>query len=923
MSLADIEARLADPTLTPMMRQYLEVKHAHPDALILLRMGDFFEAFLEDAVTLSECLGIALTSRSKERDLKMAGVPHHALEGYLGRLIQAGLTVVLVDQIEDPKAAKGLVRRAVTRILTPGTYQSPEADPRELNDLVALVGPSSGARASGSRASSTRAGRGTSFGLAALELASGDFRVAELDSKTALFDEIGRLSAREMLVAREVLEDPWVGELKQRFPGIHLSAMPALSREEARLALCAIFGESETAALERALPAPAFEAAALAIHYAYATQVHEGAEVIGRAVSLQHIRRLRQYTPSEGLMLDKLSREHLELFSSQSKTREGSLIGVLDEAQSAMGGRLLSRWLSYPLADPEAILSRQGAIACLLENPSALDALRSGFSELPDLERLLGRLMMARATPRDLSAIREGLFQVPKLLDAVKRLGDASPRLAALATCDPCGPLLQLLEAALAPDPPSDPVALGVFRPGYSEPYDRLLELSQNGKAQMLALEAREREATQISSLRVRHNRVFGYYLEVTKANLAGVPDRYIRKQTLVNAERFVTEELKELEHAVLSAEDERMILAESLFQALLGQVAEWAEPLAKLAQVLAELDVYAGLAHVAERRAWVRPELSDRPEIAIVEGRHPVLEPLSQKLGEAFVPNSLSLDPETRLMIITGPNMAGKSTIMRQTALIALLAHMGSYVPARSARIGMLDRIFTRVGASDDLSSGRSTFMVEMSEASDILRSATERSLVLLDEVGRGTSTFDGLSIAWAVAEYLYDPLRSLTLFATHYHELTELAEDRPGVVNQQVAVRESDGQIVFLRKLLPGKAERSYGVEVARLAGLPSWVLMRARELLACLEAERGKLHAQLKAAVSPEIESGQLSLFQGLSSPQKPSELPPEAPEPPNPQLSEGEAAALATLKALDVDALSPRDALTLLWRLKDDL
>ena len=898
--MTDVEERLASDKLTPMMRQYLGTKAEYPGAVVLYRMGDFFETFYEDAETCAQILDLTLTARSKERDIPMAGVPHHAIDGYLTKLIEAGKTVVMVDQIEDPKLAKGLVKRAVTRVLSPGTYLDPQAPARALRYLVAVT--------------LEEKKKALRFGLSALDLSTGEFRATGGESVELLTDELSRLGMKEIVLPEALKASEVVAQLQAN---LHKVVFTFLEEKRYPLARAAeavgkLFGAEEQRALAQHLDPLAMTAAGLALRYTEESQLRpEAPDLHGRA-SLAHVQKLVPYVPGAGLVLDTECREHLELFQSQGEGgRRGSLIGAIDEAKTGMGGRLLQRWLAYPLASLGPIRARQDAVEALIAAPWEWERLRNTFAGVGDLERLIGRVMLARATPRDLVALAVTLLKAPEALGAAKAAlkgeltSSAEERLAILSAVDPLPDLAARISAALLDDPTVDLESGQVFRPGFDPELDRLQGLAQNGKQLIAELEAQEKARTGISSLKIRYNKVFGYYLEVTRTNLKLVPKDYIRKQTTVNAERYYTEELKTLETEVLTADEQRIARTVALYQALLAEVAKEAVRLHALAEALAELDVLSALAELAERRAWCRPLVDDGGTLEIVEGRHPVIELYSKELGERFVPNDLTLTPDQRLMIITGPNMAGKSTIMRQTALIAILAHLGSYVPAKSARIGLLDRIYTRVGASDDLSRGRSTFMVEMTETARILRAATPRSLVLLDEIGRGTSTFDGLSIAWAVAEHLHDVAQSKTLFATHYHELTEISRLKPHALNRHVAVREYNDQIVFLRKLAEGATNRSYGVQVARLAGLPKGVVERARQVLDGLEAQalrsggRGKL----------DVTASQLSLFGGA------------APAPAGP--SPAEAQVLEQLRALVLDDLSPRAAHQLLAELQADL
>ncbi len=738
--------RLEQDNLTPMMRQYLTVKAAHPGAIVLFRMGDFFETFFEDAEECARLLDITLTARSKEKDIPMAGVPHHAIDGYLARLIEHGRTVVMVDQVEDPKLAKGLVRREVTRVLSPGTFLDPNAPPRDARYLasVAFAGRT------------RRARKAPLWGLAVLDLSTGEFRATSGDDDEALIEELVRLGAREVLVPAPFLDDPRVARIRAEVPRLTITEIQAdrATREAGLAAVTTLFGEEEVVGLLTAVTEPAVIAAGMAIGYVEASQLRpEAPDVLGRA-SLKHVETLKPYVPGDALILDQQAREHLELFRAQDGSRRGSLLGAVDRASTSMGGRLLARWLAYPLRDASAIRSRQDAVGAFIAAPSALDRIREALAQVADVERLLARVVMGRVLPRDLAQLGRALASAPEVIVQAAGAAEgpgggtfaetlsaggpiASARLAELGRRDACEDVRAVIEAALVEEPSNDLTSAHVFRPGYDARLDELSDIAKNGKTMIAELEAKEKKDTGITSLKIRYNKVFGYFIEVTKSNLRLVPKRFIRKQTIVNAERFFTEELKELETKVLSAEEKQLARTTELFVALIDRISGRAAELRRLAEALAELDVLASLAQLAQERGWVRPLVDERALIEISDGRHPVIELLSEELGERFVPNDIAISDEQRLVIITGPNMAGKSTIMRQTALIVILAHMGSFVPASAARIGLVDRVFTRVGASDDLSKGRSTFMVEMNETARILRSATSRSLILLDEIG------------------------------------------------------------------------------------------------------------------------------------------------------------------------------------------
>ena len=903
-----IEERLASPKLTPMMRQYLSVKLEHPNALVFFRMGDFFETFYEDAEECAQRLDITLTARTKEKDVLMAGVPHHAVEGYLARLAAQRCTVVIVDQVEDPKQAKGLVRREITRIVTPGTFLDPTASGGERNYLVSLyLGPKR---------------RSPKWALASLDLATGEFRATSGVGVELLLDELSRLAPREILLTDKESEDPAVETIRSTYPDILLTILDERDHgDDASLsALETVIGSSEVQAIQSLLPRPALLAAGRTIAYVRATQLRVIEGVEAEPSSLNHILSLQPYTAGDALILDREARVHLELFVSASGGLRGSLIGAIDRTVTAMGKRLLSDWVAYPSRYLSVVRGRHQAVEVLKDNAAALERIRACLELVADTERLIGRVVMRRAVPRDLAQLASSLRGVPEVLEAVRHVSHGSSssdkttlseRLAELAMVDACTGLSAELSATLLDEPAQSPSAGDVFRTGYDEELDRCTEVASKGKELIEALEHREKSATKIPTLKVKYNKVFGYYIEVTKTHLSLVPSRYIRKQTTTNAERYFTDELKELEDEVLHAEERRVSRTESLLRTLLEYIESHTAALKTLAAALAEIDVLAGMAFLAGKRNWVRPEMHEGSDIDIKDGRHPVLEQLVSDLGEPFIANDVQLSREQRLMIITGPNMAGKSTIMRQTALIVILAHVGSFVPARSACIGRVDRVFTRVGASDDLSRGRSTFMVEMTETSRILRSATEHDLVVLDEIGRGTSTYDGLAIAWAVAEHLHDVVQARSMFATHYHELTEICRDKSCATNQHVAVREHKDGIVFLRKLQPGATDRSYGVQVATLAGLPSKVVRRAQDLLGSLEARKYNAvpdGLEQSSRRSRRPHKDQLPLFQGAGLSKSKSDEPNVWGD------------LVSRIRGLDVDELTPRQALELLAELQ---
>jgi DNA mismatch repair protein MutS len=846
-----------NPADTPLMRQYLDVKERYPDAILFFRLGDFYEMFFEDAVLAARVLDLTLTTRDKGKEdaVPMCGVPHHAARGYLAKLTELGHKVVVCEQVEDPRLAKGIVKREVVRIITPGVVLDDEVlDPKLPRYLAALV-------PAGTKGN-------PQVGLAYLDATTGELFATELQVSSVL-DELVRVAPRE------VLADPaqitgMLAPVKQRYRAAWNAARsPALDAARGELRG---LGEIESEL--------AMRAAATVVAYARETQP-AGALPIARLVG---------YRAEDAVVLDEAAIANLELCETLiDRTRKGSLLDVIDETVTAPGGRLLRRWLLYPLTDVPQIRRRQDAIGWLVERPPLLEQIRRALSRIADLERLAGKATLGVAAPRDLARLRDALAQLPALVELVRSGGtqlDPLPALLDLAAASApvLGQLAARLARALADEPPYQLKDGGVIRKGYDERVDECRRLADGGKDAILAIEDREQKQSGIANLKVRYNRVFGYYIEITKTHLAKVPAHYIRKQTVATGERYVTPELAELERKVVTAEETLAAREAELFRAEVAAVAEIATQISAAGAALAVLDGCASLADVSARRGYCRPTVDDGLVLEVVDGRHPVIEALLP--AGSFVPNDCRLDPDAeQLVLITGPNMAGKSTYMRQIAQIALLAQIGSFVPAKSARIGVCDRVFTRVGAADNLARGDSTFMVEMRETAAILAKATRRSLVVLDEVGRGTSTFDGVAIAWAVAEHLHDAIGARTLFATHYHELVALADSRPRVRNVSVAVREHKGEIVFLRRVVPGGANKSYGIDVARLAGLPAKVIGRARDIM-------GKLEGGSQLGSTP-----QLSLL-------------PSAPSPP----------ALARLAAIDVDRTTPLEALHLLAELK---
>ena len=833
--------------LTPMFKQYVELKATVPDAVMLIRMGDFYEVFFEDAKLCARALDLTLTARDKlgTNPIPMAGVPHHALGGYKKKLIELGHKVAIAEQVEDPKLAKGLVKRAIIEIVTPGTIMEPEhLDSRAANYLVAL----------------SPDGRGR-VGLACIDISTGEFSCTEVDEGPQLAAELARLDPSELLYPEEEEGGQWLAELPpvdSRRP----SPVPATSflLEPARDDLANLLGVRDLSGFGLADAVLPVQAAGAILVYLRANHVS----------TLGHVRRLRSYQLASFMVLDEATRRNLELFRTmQGGKRKGSLVGLMDRTVTGMGSRRLRRWLGAPLLDAGAIASRHDAVELLVRSRELRGHLREHLERVYDIERLNAKVQTGRATPKELVALRRSLEQAP----AVDLLLDRSDcrALPLFAPLPDTTELCRTIESALVDEPPATTKDGGVIRAGFHPELDELVALSREGKGALARLESEERERTGIGSLKVRYNRVFGYFIEVTRANLSAVPEHYVRKQTLANAERYFTPELKEFENKVLGAEERRVALEAELFSELRDHVSSHARALGELADRIGAIDVLVALAELAVAFDYVRPEMDESTRLHIEGGRHPVIERMD--LGERFVPNDVVLEPDgERLLIISGPNMAGKSTVMRQVALIALMAQAGSFVPARTAHIGVVDRVFTRVGASDDIARGQSTFMVEMSETASILHHATDRSLAILDEIGRGTSTYDGLAIAWAVAEHLADAVRCRALFATHYHELSELAGTRPHVANYNIAVSELGDTVIFLRRLRRGGASRSYGIQVAKLAGLPDEVLTRAREVLSNLElASRDEVGAPklARSKAAPPASTGQLGLFVDRSS------------------------------------------------------
>ena len=867
---------------TPLMRQYAAIKKQHPNALLFFRLGDFYELFFEDAVVAARELQITLTSRNKEKDVAvpMCGVPYHAAEGYLAKLLRKGFRVAICEQMEDPKIAKKIVRREVTRVLTPGTSADAGLASEENNFLAAV------------------AQLGDRVGLAALDLSTGEFRATEFASqdRPRLLEELGHMRPREVLYPAALpLFAAAEADLPASSGGRPFTETAvedwAFAPDYALPLLENHFGVLSLEGFGLATRPAAAAAAGAILHYVRSTQ----------RGTLEHVDRIGFYDRQDCLVLDAVTVRNLELVEPlfSGTATEVTLFRTLDATLTPMGKRLLRSWLLRPSIDLAEIQGRQDAVETVVGQTIHREELRRKLEGVLDLERLLSRVTLETANPRDLLALASSFAHLPEIKRGLEQLNAA--RFQQLnGSIDPLADLRERIDRAVVPEPPLSFSDGGVIRAGIDRELDELRDLSRNSKQYIAQIEERERQRTGVNSLKVRFNSVFGYYLEVTKANLHLVPTDFERKQTLVNAERFTTPELKQYETKVLEAEEKIVEIERRLFSEMRTAIAGEAKRIRQTSLALAEADVLLALGNIAAERGYARPALDDSGVIELVEARHPVVEQQVMSGAERFVPNDLLLNPDSELIVLlTGPNMGGKSTYLRQTALIVIMAQMGSFVPARAARIGVVDRIFTRIGASDNLARGRSTFMVEMTETAAILNTATPRSLVLLDEMGRGTATYDGLALAWATLEYLHSVTRAKTLFATHYHELTALAGDLPLVKNYRVSIKETPGGIVFLRKVEPGAADKSYGIEVAKLAGLPVDVIRRAREVLAEHEDHARHTADQMDGQERSLASSVQLAIFTPLSQ-----------------QIVD-------RLKQVNLDRLTPLEALNLLSELQRQL
>ena len=860
------------PKITPMLKQYLSIKKEYDDAILFYRMGDFYEMFFEDAEVASGILEITLTSRNKKDEVPvpMCGVPYRAAKGYIARLIEKGMRVAICDQVEDPSLAKGLVKREVVRVVTPGMIVEDDFLDEKTNNFILSINASNGV-----------------LGISYLDISTGIFRVAESADPDMITDEMLRISPSEMLVPDSVEVNPIYRSVLRSFPEKSVGHLDEKVFDFAK-SRRRILEQFNTISLEgfgcEHLKAGVGAAGAL-LYYVKETQKQD----------LAHLKGLETYSLDHFLIIDDNSCKNLELLRNiRTGGRQGSLLNILDTTVTAMGGRLMKNWLRYPLLDARAIESRLDAVSEAVSDMDTTREIRAGFKSVFDLQRIAGRIAMGHSNARDLLALKRSLTALPPIRVLLERF--TSDLFQWEVDLDPLNALADVLEQAIREDAPPTINEGGIIKKGFHDELDELIDISRNGKGYLAKLEVEQRASTGINSLKVRYNKVFGYYIEIPKTQTHAVPPEYVRKQTLVNAERYITEELKDFETKVLNAEEKRATLEYGLFNDIRNRVMAHNTAIQQSADFIARVDCLLGLAETADRNNYHRPEINPDGRMEIEEGRHPVIEKMIE--GERFVPNSISMDnDENQILIITGPNMAGKSTILRQVALTVLMAQMGSFVPASKASVSVTDRIFTRVGALDNLSGGQSTFMVEMQETAHILNCATRDSLVIMDEIGRGTSTFDGLSIAWAVADYLHelDGAGVKTLFATHYHKLTDLSRLRRRIKNYHIAVKEWNDEIIFLRKLTEGGTSRSYGIQVARLAGIPKRVIEQSKKILYQIENEESPLNdmdLSQKDGCDAEKHHIQLQLFKGP------------------------ERAVIDRLKNIDISTMTPIDAMNCL-------
>ena len=875
--------------LTPAMKQYVKIKEKYPDCILFYRMGDFYEMFFEDAVTAAPVLEITLTSRNKgkEDSVPLCGFPYHAASAYITKLVEKGFKVAICEQVEDPKKAKGIVKREVIRVITPGLVLDEENLAAGENNYLACLCACK-----------------DTLGLAFLDISTGEFQISEFTDREFFFIAIAGLDFKELILSRDFPDKILIKTLETQMPKLRINYLDEDCFQPAQAE--AVLNQNFTAeilGIAKINEHPAAMTASGAIlRYVHQTQ----------KINPQHISEIKWYSTENFLLLDDTARRNLEIFTTiQDNSKAGSVFSLFHETLTPMGTRRLRWWMNYPLVNAEKIKTRLAAVAEIKDDHILRSNLRKILSRIYDLERLSGRVALKVANPRDLIALKTSLLAIPELKSML--LDSTAPAIAEIRArfTEMCA-VIDLISRAIIDDPPQRTQDGGFIAAGYDAELDKLRSISRDGKKWIASLEAEERKKTGINSLKIGFNNIFGYYIEVTKANAAQVPDSYIRKQTLVNAERYINQELKEFEQTVLNAEERIREREQELFLSLRDDLNQYITDIQNNSYLVAELDALIALAEVAEKYHYTCPEIDDEDTIEIKDGRHPVVETALKK--EGFVPNDCLIDLQNnKLLIITGPNMAGKSTYIRQVALIVLLAQMGSFVPAAKAKIGLVDKIFTRVGASDSLIRGQSTFMVEMTETAEILKNATSRSLVIFDEVGRGTSTFDGLSIAWAVAEYIHDfrgrGVRAL--FATHYHQLTDLVVTKSGVKNYNIAVKEWGEKIIFLRKIMEGGTSRSYGIEVARIAGVPKEVITRAKEILRNLEKgefDEIGMPRIVRGTREGKNASPQLSLFT-----RKESAI---ARENKNEEI-------VTELKTLDIHSMSPLEALNKLNELKNKI
>jgi len=861
--------------LTPAMRQYLEIKETCRDAILFFRMGDFYEMFFEDAKLASRILNIALTTRDRNREnaIPMCGIPYHAVNSYIAKLVKEGHKVAVCEQMEDPKKAKGIIKREVTKVITPGVVLEEELLDAKTNNFIASV-----------------TWNGNTGGLSYMDVTTGEFKVTEFSEKTALMDEIKRIEPKELLITEELADSNNFSEVSKILANTRVTSLRGYNFRYDD-AVHGLTGHFQILSLD-GLGCDSLNEGVKAVWIVlkYVKETQKGA--------LPHIKRLSVYHPHQYMVIDSMTKKNLELTETiRHGAKKGTLLGLLDKTKTAMGGRRLKHWLEYPLKDVSEINRRLDAVEELSGEKLIRAEVQTCLVRVYDMERLAVRVALNTANPRDLVSLKDSLLTIPKIKNLLKPFNSALLK-GIYHGLDDVKEASLLIEASIVDLPPVAAREGGFIRDGFNAELDELRNVMRDGRSWIVRFEAGEKKRSGINSLKVRYNKVFGYYIEITKTNLSQTPPDYIRKQTLINAERFITPELKDYEAKVLGAEERIAALEQRLFNEIRERVSLYRDRIQETANLLAGLDVLSAFAQLADEMGYARPKINDGDVINIVEGRHPVIEANKE---ERFVSNDTMLDKtDNQIIILTGPNMAGKSTYIRQVALIVIMAQMGCFVPASEAIIGAVDRVFTRIGASDDITRGHSTFMVEMNETSNILNNATEKSLIILDEIGRGTSTYDGLSIAWAVAEYIHDQpaVMAKTLFATHYHELTELSLTKERVRNYNMAVKEWNDKVIFLRKVIPGGSSRSYGIQVARLAGMPEPVIQRAKEILRNLE--KGELNElgmpRLASSRNTEPQIGQMNLL-GEKDPVK------------------------EELRKIDTNTLTPLEALVKLNQLKE--